>query len=234
MAFIANRSGRVTLCLLLGVVPAAWRSHPLASQVTYSDELIVRVQTIIDMDEREHEPMEKFRKIMTILKENGIVYRVECVSAMMVLVHCKNRGGLGLNGHQAHDTALRYKYSGVDVDEVNKNSVCMELCPFEPLRSMNLKLNQDCVERAKGLLADLLGHEKYLSLGAGHFTAFVRAVLQRCTTPHKELSDPDGRPDASKWHGVVTSFLKQWWEGKLCRGKQKFACHYYLIASRRR
>ena len=95
VAFIAKRTVRVTPCLLLGAMSAAWRSHPLASHVTYSDELIEGFQTIIDMDERQLEPMEKFRNIMTILKENGIVYRVECVSAMMVLVHCKNRGGWG-------------------------------------------------------------------------------------------------------------------------------------------
>ena len=150
--------------------------------VNYSDALVHMVQCKIDAARSgKIPPITAFEDIMELFVEHNIV-RVEVVHPSLVFVHTCNRGGLGLNPHNAHRNGAIMKSVGCDPSELHK-SLVIEMSPLEPKRSEQMAFNIRLIEAAKGLLAQPTGRERLLSLGGGHFLAFFRAVLEGCKTP---------------------------------------------------
>ena len=158
----------------------------------YPMHVVDHIQSLID-DARSgaKAPMTAFQDIMDKCTEEQICYK-RVLHTDEVMVHPANRGGLGLNAHNAHRTGAMIKSIGVDPEELAK-SVAFEAMPMEPSRSEQLAMNQRLVDTSKGLLSPLTGREKYCSVGGGHCTAFFRAARANCSTPQRELEDTHGK-----------------------------------------
>ena len=118
-------------------------------------------------------PNEHLQQLLAALKEQNLMYEVECINPKSLLTHKEKRGGLLLSPHNVHRNAQRIRSSGADLKQLN-NALCMELSPHGKLRDEHILRNQRLVERAGGLLAPVNGSERYLTLGCGHTAAFCK------------------------------------------------------------
>ena len=101
-----------------------------------------------------------------------------------MVVHPKNRGGLGLNAFNVDENGVVIMTIGCDADALRK-SVCWEM-PVDPeARAKVIKFNEKLIELSNGLLAQLTGSERYQTTSTSHTTAFCRAVKAGCKTPEK-------------------------------------------------
>ncbi len=135
-------------------------------------------------------PITAYNDIWDILLEQNIVKTVTLQVDQMGC-HMSNRGTLGLNGHNVHKNGAEVDKVGVDFNELTK-AACFQVCPFDPKKSEQIGWNQKLADDAKGLLATLTGKETHLSVGTGHFAAWVRAVKFGCRTPYKSMADERG------------------------------------------
>ena len=108
------------------------------------------------------------------------------------LVHKYNRGGLMLSPHNVHRNASNIARVGADLKQLT-NAVCIELCSGGPQREDNITANRCLVDRSDGLLAQINGQERYLTLGCGHTTAFCKSACAGGVTNEKSLQDLDGK-----------------------------------------
>ena len=89
-----------------------------------------------------------------------------------------------LSVHNAHANAATIHSVGADRKMLN-NAICFELSVDGEQRSTNLMNNRALIARSNGLLAEMNGRERYLSVGCGHTTACVKLakVGGRTTEP---------------------------------------------------
>ena len=78
-----------------------------------------------------------------------------------------------LSVHKVHANAATIHSVGADRKMLN-NAICFELSVDGEQRSTNLKKKRELVARSNGLLAEMNGRERYLSVGCGHTAAFVK------------------------------------------------------------
>ena len=170
-------------CLLM----AAW----LANAHGYSGQLLHDVQHIIDAVNRgELAPNIAHGDTSAMLTEHGIV-KNKVLQVDELGVHPSNRGRLGLNGHNVHRNGHEVDKVGCDLKELNK-AAAFELCSLQPRRGEQLAYNQKIIAGSKGLLAPLTGQESHLTVGTGHWTAWVRAIKASCRTPFADMTDGKG------------------------------------------
>ena len=122
--------------------------------------------------------LERWTEIETILRENRKCYR-QVLRPGQVLVHPSNRSGLGLNGAQVHKTGAQVQSVGFSSMEL-KRSVCMEISTDRVVSQKAFGFNKRQVDMNGGLLAEVRGDERYMSLACSHFTAFCRACIAAC------------------------------------------------------
>ena len=118
------------------------------------------------------------KNMMHLMADERIMYNM-VIHTEFVLCHPRNRGGLGINGYQAHMNGARVHRVGADTRELH-GAVCVEIATDPVEREMQLQFNKDQVENAAGLLADVSTRERYLSMGCGHMAAFCRAANAGC------------------------------------------------------
>ena len=133
---------------------------------------------------------------MQVITREGLL-REERVKASSCIFDMDNRGGLGGNGHDAHKNGSQFFKTGADRDELKK-ALSIELCPIEPLRSLEFEKMERIVARSNGLLAPVSRREEDSTLACGHFAQFAKAVEHGCSTPFKNLQDRFGK--LSKTH----------------------------------
>ena len=75
-------------------------------------------------------------------------------------------------------------------------STAFELSGLEPARSEQLGYNHTLVDKADGMLAPVIGKERYLTVGCGHTTAFYHAANASRKTSEPDLQDSFGRLNA--------------------------------------
>jgi len=164
----------------------------------YSAELVIKVQSMIDSALKgELAPNTAYENIWEDLLAAQIV-KVGVLNVDEVGCHPCNRGKLGLNGHNVQRNGHEVDKVGVDLNELHK-AASFELCPLEPKKSFQLKFNNDLVQNAHGLIAKLTGREKHLSVGTGHWTAWVRAIKGGCRTPFKDMASGNGTLSADRF-----------------------------------
>ena len=131
--------------------------------------------------------LERWTEIETILRENRKCYR-QVLRPGQVLVHPSNRSGLGLNGAQVHKTGAQVQSVGFSSMEL-KRSVCMEISTDRVVSQKAFGFNKRQVDMNGGLLAEVRGDERYMSLACSHFTAFCRACIAACPSDQETVSD---------------------------------------------
>ena len=93
-------------------------------------------------------------------------------------------------------------------------SVCFELSVDGEQRSTNLKQSRELIARSKGLLAEINGRERYLSVGCGHTAAFVKLAKVGGRTSEPSLQDNVGKIDVGKHrrNPEFSAMLDEGWE----------------------
>ena len=93
----------------------------------------------------------------------------------------------------------------------------MELAPSGPQRSSNIRLNEILVAKANGLLAEITGSEKYLTVGCGHTAAFCKLAKQGGKTPEPTMADGNWMIDHNKLatDNVLLSMIEEGWDWEI-------------------
>ena len=113
------------------------------------------------------------------------------------LTHPENRSRLMLSARNAHQHAENINLSGADLDQL-KNALCFELAKDPAKRALQLRKNAELIKRAAGLLADINGTERFITVGCGHTAAICKHAKAGGRTSSKLLQDVNGYLDVSK------------------------------------
>ena len=119
---------------------------------------------------------EVYGNCMKILEKYKLCYHLENVNPRFFLTHRHNRGGLMLSPHNAHRNATRLFLSKAADKKQLVNAVCFELPPSGETRAMHLDANEKLISRSNGFLAPITGDERYVTVGCGHPSHFVRSL----------------------------------------------------------
>ena len=147
------------------------------------------------------------------LKDRNLAYALPLTVDSM-LVHNENRGSMGVNPHEAHQTLAKVVRIGGDEEQLVK-STCFEMPPMNPARNQQLTFNRNLVSQSSGLLAAVTGQERYLSCASSHFTASLRAAIAGCVTPEASIRDPDGNLNVTmlkQKDKVLKKLIEQGWK----------------------
>jgi hypothetical protein len=132
---------------------------------------------------------ELYQLSMKVLAKHKLTYTTKA-QCKYFLVHKANRGGLMLSPHNVHRNASNIQKVGADLKQLT-NAVAIELAPSGPNRTEQIAANRLLGERAGGLLANVTGEERFLTLGCGHTAAFCKLALEGGVTTQESLSDGD-------------------------------------------
>ena len=130
-----------------------------------------------------------------LLREMNLLQELD-VLPEKVLCHPCNRGGLGLNPHNAHRTGAKVQSIGADLKQLDTYLFTMP--PAGAVAAKHIKFNEELVSIAEGMLAPVNGHELYTSVAGGHFEAFCKAANAGCKTNQKNIMDEQGNIDVGK------------------------------------
>ena len=155
---------------------------------------------------------EVLQEAMKCLTRYKLSYELNFVNCKFFLTHKTNRGGLMLSPHNCHRNAAKIDSGGADRKQLT-NAVAVELSPSGWTRESQLAANQKLIGRAGGLLAEINGEERYLTLGCGHTTAFCKLAEAGGKTPIKSIACPDGGIDTQKIkkNSEFKSMLEEGW-----------------------
>ena len=148
---------------------------------TITQEMDSKMQRILSQDLA---PMTVLNEALDMLLETGMA-RKEMAHPSLILCHPDNRGGLGISARNMHETIAKILGAGADMNEL-KRAVCFEFSPNK--RQEQLAFNERQISRADGLMAKILGCERYLSVGCGHTAAGCRAFNGNCKTSSAKLA----------------------------------------------
>ena len=163
--------------------------------------------------------MEVFLEGMTIMRHASLV-RKEKLHTRLVLCHKENRGRLMLSPHNAHSNGQKIHKAGADRRQLI-NAVCIELPATGPIREANVTANIELVRRSNGLLAEVNGTERVLSIGCGHTAAFCKLVATgEGTSPQTDLTMDHiagGKIDVQKLkqNKEFTAMIEEGWEWEI-------------------
>ncbi len=148
---------RATRCFAMAALPKAFCAE--------FKELLVEPAVLA--------PNEILQKCMLCLAKHNQSYVLQSVLCKYFLVHEENRGKLMLSPHNVHRNAVRIHLVGGGMTQLT-NAVCIELAPSGARREKQLVANKKLVDRAGGLLAEVSGEERYITVGCGHTAAFLQ------------------------------------------------------------
>ena len=134
----------------------------------------------------------KWNKVMTTLKTHRLSYYIDNASVDLFLVSSDNRAGMGIDAFGAHETLAVIHETGADSDQLIK-ATAIEMSPLEADITNAMSFNQGLIKEADGMLSDILGSERYLTISCSHFTQPLRAAKAACRTPVKSIKDANGR-----------------------------------------
>ena len=136
-----------------------------------------------------------FKRVCDKLKLSNLMYKVK-LHTSAVMVHPKNRNGLGLNPYEAHRNLLTIHRIGADRNQL-KYAYAFEKLGGKPGEEQML-FNSKLVAASNGLLAKLDGGERVCSVGCGHTAALCRAANGQCKSLSPALADDNGNLDANR------------------------------------
>jgi hypothetical protein len=161
----------------------------------YTSEFTEEFKTILESSDKTAN--EVLQAALKCLKKWKHCYTINQVLPKFFLTHSSNRGGLLLSPYNAHRNAARIDRGGADIKQLT-NAIAMELAPHGRKRDSEIKANLDLIKRSNGLLAEVNGEERYLTLGCGHTVAFCKAADAGAKTSEKSIADAKGFIDQSK------------------------------------
>ena len=154
------------------------------------------------------QPLAKLAKLVERLTEAGLCHRV-VLKPDALLIHPHNRGSSMCNSHDVHARGFHLEKIGVR-KALLCDSFCIEISTEEPMRSNQIQANKALVASSSGMLAEVNGKERAMSISSSHTTAYMKAAMAGCTTADgKKLSaDKDGFRElcAEGWDWTMLSW----------------------------
>ena len=144
----------------------------LQTDKRFTPAVIAAVQEVLDAADTGS--LTKWNKIVDIFVQAKIAYKRMCKIGE-VFIHPKNRGGLGINPFNAHETLATVHRIGCDADHLRK-ATAFEMHAVGNERQAQIAFNIKQIYSAKGMLAPATGEERVLSVACSHFTAAMRAA----------------------------------------------------------
>ena len=142
-------------------------------------------------------PNEVLQQCLAALSKHKLSYVLHDVPARLFLVHKVNRNWLMLSPYNCHRNAAKIHHGGAD-RKMLTNALCCELASSGPARASQIEANEKLISRSQELLAPLNSEERYLTLGCGHTTAFIKLAGISGKTPEKSIQDDTGHIDLPK------------------------------------
>ena len=162
----------------------------MAIDARFTQDIIKQVDKVLAM--KKAGSLTKWNAVQAIFDAQSLLQKRQ-VRNGQVMVHPKNRSGLGLNPHNVHKNLSVIKQVGADRQHLKK-ATAFEINPHGDKYHAQVKFNQDLVNSADGLLAPLTGSENLLSVACSHTVAGARAANASCVTPKEfGLRDANGR-----------------------------------------
>ncbi len=155
----------------------------------FDPNMVAMINAILKDSSEDVGALTKWNQILRILFEYRIPYK-RMVKLCELLVHPKNRGGLGLNAHDAHEILAKVKRVGADLEHLRK-ACAFEMSPLGVVRQSQIDFNKKLVASSQGLLAPVTGEERLLTVACSHFSAGCRAAVAGCKTNEQSLQGPD-------------------------------------------
>jgi hypothetical protein len=118
----------------------------------FDPKVVKKVQDLIDMDDGKTAVNTIWQDVQEVFKQEGIGDIDAYVRVETLIFHISNRGGLGGSAHDAQKNGDSIIEKGADPKKL-ADAVCIDLCPIEPLRSLQIKFMQNLVDRSKGMFA---------------------------------------------------------------------------------
>ena len=186
------------------------RNDMLVESITFDPEFEKQLTELLD---RVMPVNQKWLACCKLLKDFKISYKLEKGLPKDFLVHLANRGGLGLNWHNAHKNGAVIFSVGADKSQLQA-AFAFELGPSGTKRDQHMQFNLKLVEKSNGLLAPVNFGERYVSVGCGHTVAFAKQADRKGATTEPSLSDADGRIDLNKLSSdqVLISMIYEGWD----------------------
>jgi len=114
------------------------------------------------------------------------------------LVHEENRSRLMLTAGKCHEAGEKIHFAGADLQEL-RAAFAFELSKLPDRRNMQLAKNNSLIQRANGLLSNLTGKERFVTVGSSHISQFCKHAQSGGKTCRLKLQDPDtGLLDVAK------------------------------------
>ena len=166
------------------------------------------------MEKGKQHPVSAWGAIYGMLEDANFAYSQK-ISVEKLLVHPENRAQLGVNAHTARCTGGSVLRVGANFNELHK-STCFELSSNATARDQQLQFNQRLVDGSDGMLANVSGSERFLTVASSHTAAFCRACKAGCSTSIQSLAQ-DGKLCLAKvcHDSVFKSMVEEGWMWKV-------------------
>ena len=136
--------------------------HEIDSRFT--ENIVGELMASWAVQETEVGALSKWNSIADILFRHKLATKRR-VGICELAVHPDNRSGSGVNPFDAHRLIAHVKAVGADRDHLQK-STAWEMFPCGPDLQAQLKFNLELVKQSQGLLAELNGTEKLLTISS--------------------------------------------------------------------
>ena len=183
-----------------------------AGDARITGELIASIRAVTS---GEGGALMKWNVVLKLLQEARLPYQLDDIGVEQFLVHPDNRGGMGINAHDAHETLATVFKVGADPEHLVK-ATAFEICPQHEEKSKQIFFNQELIRLSGGLLAPMNGNERYITVACSHFTQALRAAKAKCITHQTSLKDSEGRLSCEKLllndlTGHMTKIINKGW-----------------------
>ena len=140
------------------------------------------------------------------------------------LTHPENRSRLMLSARNAHKLAEQIHLSGADYAQLG-NALCFEIAIDATKKKSQLDKNRALILRSGGLLAEISGAERFITVGCGHTAGICKHAEAGGRTSSKILQDSNGYMDVAKLKKNATfkKMLEVGWEWTCIKSAVDFA-----------
>ena len=158
----------------------------------YPKEIIAEVEGLLQTPVSESPVIATWKKILGVLKREGIVKEKRLIHPRRILPHPKNRGGLMLNGFNVRANGSKVAKVGANRSELHGATV-IEISPFGATKKEQIDLNHELADKSAGLIPPPNGDEDFLSLATSHMVCFIRCVLAALRACFTNIGDDNGK-----------------------------------------
>ena len=179
----------------------------------YTKQVVAEIEKILQTPVSEQPIIMGWKKIMAILKKEGIVKEKRLIHPKRILAHPKNRGGLMLNGFNVRANGSKVAKVGANRAELHGATV-IEMSPFGATKKEQMDANIDLAAKSAGLIPPPNGEEDFLSLATSHMVCFIRCVLAALRACFTNIGDDNGNLSAEllSRDPEYEAMIKEGWE----------------------